>query len=57
MKIGFIELLTVVLIVLKLLGKISLSWLLVFTPMLAVYTLLFGLIMTIGILKIFVGGK
>jgi hypothetical protein len=46
MKIGFVELLTLLLIALKLLGKISISWLLVLSPLIVVY----GLALVVAVL-------
>lgn len=55
MKIGFVELLTLVLIVLKLLGKISIGWLMVFSPMLVTYALVTIFLLAVVALNFFVG--
>ena len=50
---GFIEFLTLVLIVLKLVGVISISWLMVFTPMIVVY----GAIVLIYVAMLIIGAN
>lgn len=54
---GFAELLTIVLIVLKLLGLAKISWLLVFAPVLIVYSLLGLGFIALTALAIVAGGK
>ena len=49
---GFLEVLTIVFIVLKLTEVIAWSWWLVFTPILAGYALIFVLAVIIAIIKI-----
>jgi hypothetical protein len=57
MKMGFTEVLTVLLIVLKLLGKINISWLMVFMPMIVVYAAIGLFIAAAIVLKVYFGGK
>jgi len=57
MKVGFVELLTLILIVLKLLGKISIGWLLIFAPLLIVWSVVGLLALAVIALSVFVGGK